>query len=152
MSVLKVEFKEAERKFYQLFDGAVKNCGLEIYDLRYVESTGLLKIFIINPKTKTATLDDCVAVDRKLTECIESASFIKGPFTLEVSSPGINRDLNSVKHFIDSKGSNITFVFKDGKKKTLELLDADQQGVKVLDEDVKHIPYGQIARANFYSI
>jgi len=97
--ILKNERSEIESRFYDLCKEVVAASGLSLYDVEYLDKEQLLRVTIINPATKTADLDECVRIDRALTEPIESESWMPEELVLEVSSPGIYRSLSSLEHF-----------------------------------------------------
>ncbi|MBT3236133.1 MAG: hypothetical protein HN353_09305 [Bdellovibrionales bacterium] len=104
------ERSELERKFYDLCLKVVNTVGIDLYDLEFVERSQLLRIFVIDPQSKSATLDDCVKVDRALTPHIEEEDWMPDTLTLEVSSPGIYRNLRSRQHFELSIGERVSII------------------------------------------
>ena len=88
-----------EKKFLDLCFSVVGPLGLEVYDLDYISGNSTLRIFIQNPDTKSAVLEDCMKVDKALTEHIECLDWMPEELTLEVSSPGMFRGLRELKHF-----------------------------------------------------
>ena len=93
------ERKGIEKKFYDLALEVLSECGFDLYDLNYVSSTKTLKIYIYRTDTHSAELDDCVKVDQAFGPHFETLEWIPSEITLEVSSPGIFRELKSRKHF-----------------------------------------------------
>ena len=77
----------------------------------------LLRIYI--DSTDPVTLEDCKLVSNQISGVLDSGNFIKGRYTLEVTSPGIDRPLFSIEHFERYKGSDVRVklsVLRDGKK------------------------------------
>lgn len=77
----------------------VESMGLELWDVRYVkEGAGwYLRIFI--DKEEGVTIDDCEAVTRAIDEPLDQLDPIESSYCLEVSSPGIERELVLERHF-----------------------------------------------------
>ena len=77
----------------------VESMGLELWDVRYVkEGAGwYLRIFI--DKEEGVTIDDCEAVTRAIDEPLDRLDPIESSYCLEVSSPGIERELVLERHF-----------------------------------------------------
>lgn len=104
---------------------AVHEAGLNLYDIEYVPNKKFLRLYIIDEATKSAVIEDCVKVDEIITPLLDSNSQIPQGLTLEVSSPGLYRDLKLRKHFEWSKGlrikiyndSNTNLLNKKGKKR-----------------------------------
>ena len=68
--------------------------GLEIFDLDLPDQrTGIVRIFVSKPAPQgRVSVDDCAALSRRLSVHERLGAWL-GSFTLEVSSPGINRRL-----------------------------------------------------------
>lgn len=82
-------------------------CGVEIWDVRFVKEGAekYLRIFI--DKEEGVSIDDCEAVSRALDEPLEKNDPIKEPYILEVSSPGLERELTRAEHFDRFIGADI---------------------------------------------
>jgi ribosome maturation factor RimP len=81
--------------------------GLELIDLEFrKEARGwVLRIFMDKPGG--VTLDDCAAISREIGDQIEVNELIPHSYTLEVSSPGLDRPLKKEKDFLRSLGKLI---------------------------------------------
>jgi ribosome maturation factor RimP len=88
-----------DKKFFEHLAPLVKDLGFVLYDSEYLTQQKLLRLYIMNEKTQTAQLDDCVHVDRSLSPFFESQEWIPEEITLEVGSPGVYRHVNSWQHF-----------------------------------------------------
>lgn len=82
-------------------------CGVSIWDIRYVKEGAewYLRIFI--DKEEGISIDDCEAVSRALDEPLEKNDPIKDAYILEVSSPGIERELVRMEHFDQFIGADV---------------------------------------------
>lgn len=99
-----------EAKFYDLCSQVAKTLGYELYDLEYLIGAKILRLYILNPMTKTALIEDCVKMDEALSPYFETETWMPQEITLEVSSPGIYRNLRTLDHFKMVSGSSITVV------------------------------------------
>ena len=81
--------------------------GLEIWDVRYLKegSQWFLRIFI--DKDGGVDINDCERMSRALDEPLDQADPIEGEYILEVSSPGIERELIRPAHFEAFIGADI---------------------------------------------
>ena len=111
--VIRKERLGIEKNFYDLALKVLKKEGIELYDLDYIESEGLLRLFIMNKETESATFDDCVRIDKAMTPFIEDESWMPESLTLEVSSPGIDRGLRTLEHFSLSLERGIIVTCRD---------------------------------------
>ncbi|PIP96199.1 MAG: hypothetical protein COW00_19750 [Bdellovibrio sp. CG12_big_fil_rev_8_21_14_0_65_39_13] len=119
MSVLKNFESGVTKQYWDLVNPVVQELGYEVYDLDYLSGSTTLRLYIRNQETKQTDIEDCVKVDHALTTPIQEAEWIPDTFTLEVSSPGIYRNLIKADHFIESVGERVEVV---GMKKWGELL------------------------------
>lgn len=125
---------------------------LEIVDVEFRrEPSGrILRVFIDKPGG--ITLDDCQALSRELSRKLDEADPIAESYSLEVSSPGLERPLKRPRDFERFAGQPVhvrTFGPIDGRRNFKgELLGLEDGAVVVRleNEDVK-IPMEMIARA-----
>lgn len=106
----------------------VKKLGYELLDLEYLPRTNqggaVIRLFIDSPAGKGISFEDCVAVDHGLDPVFESNSFedlLADTFTLEVSSPGLDRPLKKPSDFLKYAG-------KRAEIKTYRPLTAEEMG------------------------
>ncbi len=88
-----------EKKFWTLALEVVRGQELELYDLEYLPGQHLLRLYIMNPETKSAVIEDCIKVDHAMTPFFETEVWMPEEVTLEVGSPGVYRNVNSLAHF-----------------------------------------------------
>jgi ribosome maturation factor RimP len=93
-----------EKKFYLMCEPVVQEAGYYLYDLEYLSTQKLLRLYIQNPSTGSALIEDCVKVDHSLSPSFESETWIPEDVVLEVSSPGVFRHIVSLEHFKMSLG------------------------------------------------
>ena len=109
-----------------------------------------------DPNSSGITVDDCANVSRLITSKLDSSSKPRDQYSLEVSSPGINRVLRESWHFRKVVGKSVTVqtadsIGSDGKncrKFKGRLLQADDNKIVVSDGSVKlTIPIVNIKKA-----
>ena len=105
--------EDGEEKFYHLCKSAALEHSLEIYDLEYLNGNSIARVYISNPSTGTATLNECVLMNRTLGGLLEEEEWLPPSTTLEISSPGIGRHLSRQSHFIKALGKDISVVLKE---------------------------------------
>ena len=88
-----------EKKFFHLCEPVVQEAGYRLYDLEYLTGQKILRLYIEDPRTKTAVIEDCIKVDHALSPIFEVETWIPETIVLEVSSPGIFRELTTLEHF-----------------------------------------------------
>ncbi len=154
-----------EKKFFLMCEPVVQEAGYRLYDLEYVTSQKLLRLYIQDPRTGSAVIDDCIKVDHALTEPFEKETWVPEDVVLEVSSPGVYRHIANLEHFRMSIGEMVAVVImgqlseeqtanapkgiKGEKKFRGKLLEADTEGFTI---EVKNFPlkltYKQVKKVN----
>lgn len=99
-----------EKKFFHLCEPVVQEAGYRLYDLEYVVGQKLLRLYIQDPRTGSALIEDCIKVDHALSEPFEKETWIPEEITLEVSSPGVYRHVSNLEHFKMSIGEIVSVV------------------------------------------
>lgn len=113
---------------------AEKN-GCEIYDIEFKKegSEYFLRIYIdAKIKDRSASLDQCEAISRELSEALDKADPIEQAYMLEVSTPGIDRHLKTDAHFKRYIGSKVDIgLYKalNGSKRITAVLKDFENGV-----------------------
>ena len=76
----------------------INNLGYEVYDVIYAKEgkDNFLRIFIDN--SSGISLEDCEKVNNEITDMLDEANYIKEPYYLEISSPGVERHIRKDKH------------------------------------------------------
>lgn len=113
-----------------LLSPTVQALGLELLGIEYLPSPGgaLLRLYIDIPTGTTGESDaprmvgieDCEAVSREVSAQLDVEDPISGHYTLEVSSPGVDRPLFTVAQFARFLGEQAKVGLKlpqDGRRK-----------------------------------
>ena len=92
----------------QLLGPVLSAGGMELVEVSFKlgRGRGLLQVFIDKPGG--VTLDDCQAVSRELGTLLDVEDVIPGAYVLEVSSPGLDRPLKTVRDFERNLGKAVT--------------------------------------------
>jgi ribosome maturation factor RimP len=146
-----------EAKAQQVLEPIVAGEGLELLDVEYVrEKEGwVLRLFIDKPGGKVG-LDECTQVSRAVDPVLDVEDIVPQEYSLEVSSPGVNRPLKKLRHFEQVKGQKVkvkTFgpLGEPPRKNfsgTLTEVESDVITVDVEGGGVFRIPFKDIAKAH----
>jgi ribosome maturation factor RimP len=132
-----------EERVEALVTKPINDLGYEVYDVMYVKEGKdyYLKIFIDN--SQGISLNDCEKVNDAITDMLDEADYIKEQYFLEISSPGIERQLRKEKHFEENIGKviNVSLFSAIEKKKEIEgeLKDFNKDSITILTEENKEI-------------
>jgi ribosome maturation factor RimP len=91
----------------------LEELGLELVEVQYRREQSGWVLRLIIDKHDGVSLDDCVAVSREVGQLLDIEDFIEQSYSLEVSSPGLERPLRSMADFQ-------RFVGRKARIKTIE--------------------------------
>jgi ribosome maturation factor RimP len=135
--------------FEAVFSPLLSNLGLDLYDVELV--AGSLNVTVSRPGgVDLAALE---AASRALSAWLDEHDPIPGRFTLDVSSPGLERRLRTPAHFAGATGETITLRERREGQPTRRLegvvVAADDDAVTLTDAEAGEVrvPYGSIERA-----
>lgn len=107
---IKNERSGLDKKFFLMCEPIVIEAGYRLYDMEYLASQKILRLYIQDPRTGSALIEDCVKVDHALDVPFETETWIPEDIVLEVSSPGVYRHLSTLEHFKMTIGEMIAVV------------------------------------------
>jgi ribosome maturation factor RimP len=112
----------------------------------------LLQIMIERADRRAVSVDDCAEVSRTVSALLDVEELVAGSYTLEVSSPGIDRPLTRPEHFVRFAGFEAkveTRMPLDGRKKfTGRLLGLEGERVRIATaEGEMALPLADVQRA-----
>lgn len=93
-----------------LLEPAVVGLGYELVGIEFLSRgkfSSLLRIYIDHPDG--VGVDDCEAVSRQVSAILDVEDTVQGRYSLEISSPGLDRPLFSLAHFERFVGRDIAF-------------------------------------------
>jgi len=84
--------------------------GLDLYDLEL--AGGTLQVLV--DKDGGAGVDELATVSRQISRALDEHDPIEGHYTLEVSTPGLERPLRTPEHFARAVGTSVKVKTKPG--------------------------------------
>lgn len=136
-------------KLNDLIKPAIEKMGYELTDIE-VKTQGreqLISIFIDN--LTGINIEDCEIVSRQISLLLDVENPISGKYTLEVSSPGLDRKLTKLNHFKRFIGNELRIKLlrsMDGRRNFRgKLLAANKESIKVqVDDQLYKLPIDMI--------
>jgi ribosome maturation factor RimP len=133
--------------------------GLELVELEFKKEGRDMVLRLFIDRESGVNLDDCAAVSRELSEIMDVEDLIPGHYSLEVSSPGLNRPLKKPADYGRYKGKLVkvrTFELlpddAGSKRKTFlgELLGLENDIIRIrlTEGQTAAIPLDKVAKAN----
>ena len=93
----------------------VKESGLLLVDTNLFQAGRSRILRVLVDKAGRVGLDECATVSRTIANAIETLDLISGAFTLEVSSPGIGRQLSTENDWIRCVGRKLEVKTESGE-------------------------------------
>ena len=120
-------------------DEQTKDTVYSLYDVEYVKGGSEFFLRIYFDKDGGLTLDDCVLLSEKLAEELDKEDFISDKYYLEVSSPGIERELRNLEEVMNSIGKHVyikTYEKVDNQKEFYgDILDVEDKEITIEYKD-----------------
>lgn len=142
-----------QQEIESLLAPAIQSLGLELLGAEYAagSSSALLRLYIDAPD-RPVNLDDCEAVSREVSALLDVHDPIEGHYTLEVSSPGIERPLFRPEHFARFAGEIAKLTVDlpvDGRRRFHGRILRVEGDTIVMEQDgaEMHVPHPNITKA-----
>ncbi|WP_457870353.1 ribosome maturation factor RimP [Pseudomonas aeruginosa] len=132
----------------------VEALGYECWGVEFISQGrhSVLRVYIDRPEG--ILIDDCEAVSRQVSGILDVEDPISGEYTLEVSSPGMDRPLFTLEQFAKHAGEQVKIRLRspyEGRRNYQGILrGVEEQDVVVLvDDDHEYLlPIDSIDKAN----
>lgn len=115
---------EKAHEIAALLAPAIGSLGLELLGVEYLPSPGgaVLRLYIDTAEgdERAVGIEDCEKASREVSAQLDVADPISGNYTLEVSSPGVDRPLFTAAQFHRFQGGNAKVTLKlpmDGRRR-----------------------------------
>ena len=136
-------------KITNLVEETAKTHACFLYDIKWIKSKNHLTLRVLIDKDKGVTLLDCEKISKSLNVLLDVEEDLNKPYSLEVSSPGLDRDLTKFWHFKHVLKEEI-FVQKPGEsiKGILVEVDEKKEAFKIqTKKELKSVFFKEIKKA-----
>ncbi len=131
--------KNTVQVVWELAEPLAKELGLILWDVRFVkEGADWYLRIIIDKEAEPVDIDDCVAMSHALDAPLDEADPIDQSYSLQVQSPGIERELVRDFHFERYLGEKIWVKFmkaQDGVREFKGILKSYADGYVVMETE-----------------
>lgn len=142
----------------ELLSPTVQALGLELLGIEYLPAPGgaTVRLYIdvqdAERDTRSVNIEDCEAVSREVSAQLDVEDPISGNYTLEVSSPGVDRPLFTLTHYVRHQGETVKAVLKlpqEGRRRLQGRIDRveGEQVVFVVDGKELDVAFDNIDKA-----
>ena len=132
--------QEDEREFRieEALQPVLRDHGLTLVDLEWRghRPRGVLKVFVDKPGG--VRVEDCQRASRELGDVLDAAGLIEEAYDLEVSSPGLDRQLRKDREFRWALGKRVQCWLAGGQEFRGRLADVDDARL-TLDRDGERV-------------
>jgi ribosome maturation factor RimP len=139
-------------KLIALVEPLLGQLGYELVDLEYVPGRQQAAVRIFIDKPEGVGLDDCERVSREVSALLDVEDPVPSGYSLEVSSPGMDRVLRTPAHFQRFIGERIRLelrLARAGRRRYTGRLEAlNAEGIELnVDGAMVSVPFADIGRA-----
>ena len=102
-----IAVSKTEKNLLEYLNPIFLDTKYEIIRIKIYETKNKIVQIMIDHSNKIIDIEDCAKYSRLISEFLDKKKLISSDFSLEVSSPGINRPLTRLKDFYNCKGSKV---------------------------------------------
>jgi len=111
---------------------AVESTGLELEDVELRNVGRRLVLRVLVDSDHGVTLDEVAVASHAVADALDTSDVLGDePYTLEVSSPGVDRPLTSPRHWHRNVGRLVAVTLTDGRETTGRLLTVTDDSVEL---------------------
>jgi len=120
--------------------------GLDLESVRVTAAGRRRLLRVVVDSDRGVSLDDAAAVSRELSAVLDEVGVMGDfPYTLEVSSPGVDRPLTQPRHWRRATGRLVKVKVADGDAVLGRVVSADTEEVVLnVDGDRRRFPYAKL--------
>lgn len=124
-----------EDQIERVLTPTVEALGYELWGLEYLSQGKHAKLRVYIERPEGVTVEDCERVSRELSDLLDVEDIIPSSYTLEVSSPGMDRILFKEAHYAANVGAvvdiRLNFPF-EGRKHIVGILAGCEDGEAIV--------------------
>lgn len=140
------------RRLTELAVPVVEDFGCELVELQFRREAPGWVLRLIIDNANGIGIDDCARISREIAHLLEVEDPIEHAYSLEISSPGLDRPLKRERDFVRCKGKKAKVVVRepiDGQNQCIGLIeDVTQESVTLrTDHGTIEIPFTRMKKA-----
>ena len=140
----------------ELLEPAINALGFRLWGIEYIPQGrhSMLRVYL--DKEGGIDIEDCALASRQISSILDVEDPISGEYTLEVSSPGIDRTLFKLDQFSEYLGWHVTLKLTENFEKRRNFTGqlkavVDDEVVIIIGDEEYTIPYELIDKASLVS-
>lgn len=138
---------------WDLIYPTVNECGVSLWDVEYVKEGARQILRVTIDKENGVDINDCEAVHRAIDPVLDEADPIPVQYYLEVSSPGVERELKRPFHYEVCLGQKVDiklFTALNGVKQMCGVLASYNEEENSITVDEAVIPLDKVSKVNLH--
>ena len=141
-----------EQKVEALLRMTVEGMGCEIWGVEFLSQGRHSKLRLYIDKADGVSIDDCAKVSRQVSDVLDVENMFTKGYTLEVSSPGMDRILFNAEQYESHVGETVDVRLNfplEGKKRVVGLLAGVENAEAIVQADGEEyvLPLENVQRA-----
>ena len=146
-----------EQNLQEMLQGAVEDLDCELWGIECQRAGRYLTVRLFIDKEGGVTIDDCSDVSRQVSAILDVEDPIADKYNLEVSSPGLDRPLFTLAHYMRFVGRDVVVHLRipmfDRRKwqGKLESVEGDLITL-IVDNEPRQFAFGNIQKANLVPV
>ena len=132
------KFGSTEQRVYDLIKPITDELGYYLWDVCYEKEGAMWFLRVFIDCDEGITIDDCETISRALEKKLDENDPIEAAYVLEVSSPGLDRQLKKEKDFVRYAGSLVDvklYQAQNGSRDWQGLLEGWEDGTLTIRTD-----------------
>jgi len=120
-------------KIERLVTSPIEEEGFELIELKLAQYRRNCRLQLFIDSDHGVNIDDCARLSKAIGPILEASRLFPGEYTIEVSSPGLDRPLRTTRDFRRRIGERIKIFFNDNMLAPAEgiLVAADEQSLEL---------------------
>ena len=140
-----------ERQLEELLTPVVQSLDCEIWGIELLRQGKHSKLRVYIDREEGVNVDHCAAISRHVSDLLDVEEFSQNPYTLEVSSPGMDRILFKTEQYEQSVGEQVEVRLRfpfEGRKKFVGVLAGieDDSALVQIDDEEFVLPLENVQR------
>jgi ribosome maturation factor RimP len=140
-------------KVRELAEPVCASCGVDLFLVEVLGGRGRVLIRVMIDAIDGVDVEDCAKVSQRLSAALDVAEPLRGPYNLEVSSPGLDRPLRNLADARKAIGANVrveTGEPVDGRRRFFGKLLEVSEAAMVVEVDSRRcvVPADRVRKAN----
>lgn len=125
---------DLKRKIEEIVLNNLEDDNLFLVDVNIAGGPGTQKVQVLLDGDEGIDIDQCAAISRALASEIEEFDLIPDAYILEVSSPGFDHPLQSLRQYKKNVGRSLKIILNTDKVLKGKLLEATEGKIKINEE------------------